>query len=121
MDNKLKIHSIIFNTISKVVFKVKELPEYNSLRLKASVTHFVAGLVYGYINESSLTNKEKKGIDQIKIIIQILDDVFALNEVEKGVIIDHVEHDADNKLVKKSNFKKGLGLMGSVLTFLSKK
>ena len=121
MDNKLKIHSCIFNVISKVIYKVKEIPEFNSLRLKASVTHFVSALVHSLIAESNLSNKEKRSIDQVKIIIQVLDDVFALSDSEKLIIQDHIDHDQDNKLIKKSNFKKGLGVLGSVLTFLSKK
>ena len=121
MDNKLKIHSTVFSVISKVIYKVKELPEYNSLRLKACITNFVSGLVHALIDESPLTSKEKKSIDQIKIIIQVLDEVFILSEAEKLIVQDHVEHDKDRKIIKGSSFKKGLGILGSVLTYLSKK
>ena len=120
MDNKLKIHSCIFSVISKCVFKLKELPEFNSLRLKACVTHFVAGLVHELIDKSTLSKKEKKSIDQVKLIVQVIDEVYSLTEAEKNVVIDHIDHDEDNKLFKGSNFKKGLLYIGGILTYLGK-
>lgn len=122
MDNKLVIHQVIFSTISKVVIKVKEIEKYTELRLKASISNYVAGLVHAIISESTLSTKDKKNIDQVKIIIQVLNEVYDLTDAEVNIVQDHLDHDHDHKLIKKqSNLKKGLSFAGSLLTFLSKR
>ena len=122
MDNKLVIHQVIFSTISKVIIKVKEIEKYTDLRLKASISNYVAGLVHAVISESTLSTKDKKSIDQVKIVVQVLSEIYDLSESEVNVIQDHLDHDNDHKLIKKqSNFKKGLSIVGSLLTFLSKR
>lgn len=122
MDKHLSLHQCIFQTITKVSIKVKEIEKYQDLRLKASITHFVSSYVAQYIEESGLSKKQKKSIDQSLIVTQALTEIYTLLDSELNIIRDHMEHDHDNKLIKRdSNLKKGLGLLGDIFTFLSKK
>jgi hypothetical protein len=112
LENSLAQHHCLFSLIKQCCIKLKEIENYEDLKLKGEVTKYVANLVEEGLSNTSLSPKQKKAIDKKAIIKEIVKEVYNLAEAELAVIEDQIDYNLDNKLVKKKTLlKKGYRLI----------
>ena len=103
--NSLAIHDFIYSTlIKKLVLKIKEIENFESLKLNPELTRYILSCIY---KEVILIGKSwSKKVDIKEILIHILKTAFNLNTDEVDQLIAQIDFILDNSLVKKkSNFK----------------
>ena len=71
----LQKHDLVYSTMLKISNKVKELPNYDLLKLNHDLTAYVCSLIETLI-------KKKYQVDKKEIAMQILTDLFNLNADE---------------------------------------
>jgi hypothetical protein len=108
LENSLAQHQCLFSLIKQCTIKLKEIENYEDLKLKGEVTKYVAKLLEEGLDNSKLSQKQKKAIDKKEIIKEIIKQVYNLAEIELGLVDDQIEYNLDNKIVKKKTLlKKG--------------
>lgn len=101
LENSLAQHQCLFSLIKQCCLKIKEIENYEDLKLKNEVTKYVAKLVEEGINQSPLTRKQKKLINKRSIIIQVIKEVYDLVEEEIKIVDDQIDYNSENKIVTK--------------------
>ena len=101
LENSLAQHQCLFSLIKQCCLKIKEIENYEDLKLKNEVTKYVAKLVEEGINQSPLTRKQKKLINKRSIIIQVITEVYDLVEEEIKIVDDQIDYNSENKIVTK--------------------
>ncbi len=120
LENSLAQHQCLFSLIKQCTIKLKEIENYEDLKLKGEVTKYVAKLVEEGLENSKLSQKQKKAIEKKQIIKEIVKQVYKLTEAELVLVDDQIEYNLNNKIVKKKTLlKKGFKfikkcLLGSV-------
>ncbi len=106
LENSLAQHHCLFSLIKQCCLKVKEIENYEDLKLKAEITKYVANLVEEGLNNAPLSKKQKKKIDKKELVKEIIKTTFNLAETELNIIDDHIDYNLENKIVKKNTFVK---------------
>lgn len=106
LENSLAQHQCLFSLIKKCSIKLKEIENYEELKLKGEVTKYVAKLVEEGLSNSPLTHKQKKAIDKKELIREIIKQVYNLIDSELALIDDQIEYNLENKIVKPKSFLK---------------
>ena len=98
--NSLAIHDFIYSTlIKKLVLKIKEIENFESLKLNPELTRYILSCIY---KEVLLVGKSwSKKVDIKEILIHILKTAFNLNTDEVDQLIAQIDFILDNSLVKK--------------------
>ena len=100
--NSLAIHDFIYSTlIKKLVLKIKEIENFESLKLNPELTRYILSCIY---KEVILIGKSwSKTVDIKEILIHILKTAFNLNTDEVDQLIAQIDFILDNSLVKKKS------------------
>ncbi len=106
LENSLAQHHCLFSLIKQCCLKVKEIENYEDLKLKAEITKYVANLVEEGLNNAPLSKKQKKKIDKKELVKEIIKTTFNLAETELNIIDDHIDYNLENKIVKKNTLVK---------------
>ncbi len=106
LENSLAQHHCLFSLIKQCCLKVKEIENYEDLKLKAEITKYVANLVEEGLNNAPLSKKQKKKIDKKALVKEIIKTTFNLAETELNIIDDHIDYNLENKIVKKNTLVK---------------
>jgi hypothetical protein len=112
LENSLAQHQCLFSLIKQCSIKLKEIENYQDLKLKGEITKYVAKLVEEGLSNAPLSSKQKKAIDKKALIKEIIKQVYNLVDAELDLIDDQIEYNLDNKIVKKKTIlKKGYKLV----------
>ena len=98
--NSLTIHHFIYSTlIKKLVLKIKEIENFESLKLNPELTRYILSCIY---TEVKLVGKSwSKKVDIKEILIHILKTAFNLNTEEVETLIGQIDFILDNCLHEK--------------------
>jgi hypothetical protein len=99
LTGNIKKHELIYSTVSCIVELVKKIPRHELLKLSHDITKYVACLIENRISK-------KYNVDKKQLCIQILTEIYELNDEEKL----HIENQIDfllsiGKIKKISNSK----------------
>lgn len=101
--NSLAVHDFIYSTlIKKLTLKIKEIENFEELRLNPELTRFILSCIH---EEVKLIGKTwSKKIDIKAILTEIIKNAFNLNNDEVSQLQTQIDFILDNYLIK----KKGL-------------
>ena len=112
--NSLAIHDFIYSTlIKKLVLKIKEIENFESLNLNPELTRYILSCIYTEVKLVSKSWSKKVHIKEI--LIHILKTAFNLNIDEVDQLIAQIDFILDNSLVKKSPTSKLFQFVSSSL------
>ena len=94
----LLLHHEVNDIIAKVSLTIREIPEYNSLKLNHDLCVYVLNLVMNMV--------QSKTLDIPTIVVAIMTKVFSLNEEETGLLNKQIEYLISSGAVKKVGFLK---------------
>ena len=100
--NSLALHNFIFGLIKRVSLKIKEIENYQGLKMNPELTTYILQCINEEIAQINKTWVSK--IDVKTIITEILSSVFDLSDSEISQIESQLTYIVDNGIVK----KKGL-------------
>ena len=89
----LLLHHEVNDIIAKVSLTIREIPEYNSLKLNHDLCVYVLNLVMNMV--------QSKTLDIPTIVVAIMTKVFSLNEEETGLLNKQIEYLISSGAVKK--------------------
>jgi hypothetical protein len=92
LTGSLKDHFDTFATIERLIAYVKLIPNYQKLKLNIALTLQLVNIIKEEISSPS--------IDQFDILIQVLTQLFNINQQEIQYVKDQLMHFNDVKLIK---------------------
>ena len=110
-SHQLEKHNIKESVIRDLIAKIKEIPNYEKLKMSIELTSYVANII---------ENEFKKvKVDKKVIFITIMNSIFELTDDDCGTLYDQIEYLIEHgKIVKISS----LALFGkSVVSFFQKR
>ena len=97
-SHSLKKHAIVFGLIEKIAEKIKQIPNYESIRLEIELVLTVGNIVENYISKGN-----KKKVDKKQLVIDALSKVFNYNEQEKSLVGSLIDFLHNNKKIKETS------------------
>ena len=98
-SHNLKKHTIVFGLIEKIAEKIKQIPNYESIRLEIELVLTVANIVENYI-----TKGNKRKIDKRQLVIDALSKVFNYTEPEKSLVGSLIDFLHNNNKIKRQAY-----------------
>jgi hypothetical protein len=84
LSGNMKKHDLIYSTVLLIVDIVKKIPRYELLKVSHEITQYVACLIENRISK-------KYHVDKKQLCIQILTEVYDLNDDEKLLIENQID------------------------------
>jgi len=97
--HNLKKHNIVFGLIEKIAEKVKQIPNYENIRLEIELILTVANIVENYVSKGN-----KKKVDKKQLVIDALSKVFTYNEDEKKLVGSLIDFLHNNNKIKRQAY-----------------
>ena len=101
--NNLSKHNVVYSLIEQISEKIKQIPQYEKIRIEIELLKCVCNIIENYIKKNS---KEKNKIDKKQLVIDSLNNVFNYTEQEKILVSSLIDYLFNNNQIKKSSFYK---------------
>ena len=100
IKNSLQKHTLFFNLLDEIVTKLTtEIKSIDKTKLDPELTLLVCNLL-----ENSFTTGNKHKIDKKQLVIQILTQIFNLQDHEKEIVSQQIDFLFNNNKIKKVKF-----------------
>ena len=109
IKNSLKKHVLFYQSVEKIAQKItEEVPQLEQLRLNPDLTLLICIVVEELVPKQA-------DVDKKLLVVSVLDKLFTLTDDEKSVIEGQIQHNYDEKQIKKVPFwKKAMTLLGKL-------
>ena len=101
--NNLSKHNIVYSLIEQITEKIKQIPQYEKIRIEIELVKCVCNIIENYVKKNS---KEKNKIDKKQLVIDSLNNVFNYTEQEKSLVGSLIDFLFNNNQIKKSSYYK---------------
>ena len=102
--NSLKKHNIVFSLIEQVSEKIKQIPQYERLRVEIELVKTVCNIVENMVSKKN--KKAKQPINKKQLVVDALSSVFSYSEQEKDLINSLIDFLFTNDMIKRLPFHK---------------
>ena len=102
--NSLKQHNIVYSLIEQVAEKIKNIPQYEKLRVEIELVKTVCNIVENMVSKKN--KKAKQPIDKKQLVVDALSAVFNHNDQEKSLIISLINYLFNNDQIKRLSYCK---------------
>lgn len=111
--HNLKQHSLVFKLVKDLMNKIKEIENWEVLKLDPDLIYSVATSV-----EEDVSKSKIKGVSKKDLVLEVFKMTYELSEEDIGILLKVLEYQLNNKLIKKKTIlKKGCKwLKGLVFT-----
>ena len=99
--NNLEKHNLVFGLIQQVSAHIKEIPNFDKLRVELELIKLVCRIV-----ENIVKRGNPKKVDKKQLVIDALSNVFNLTPGEKTIVESLIDFLWNNKLIKRSSYTK---------------
>lgn len=98
-SGSLDKHNIVYSAVQKISLKIKEIPQYELLKLSHDLTKYTCCLLENFIDK-------KYNIDKKQVAIDLLTELYNLNKDEIHNLENQIDFLISIKAIKKLSFYK---------------
>lgn len=99
--NNLKKHNLVYSLIDGVAEKIKQIPQFEKLRVEIELVKTVCNIVENFIKRGN-----NKKIDKKQLVIDALSNVFSYSEPEKELVSSLIDYLMNNVQIKRMSYTR---------------